>query len=178
MRPLRFLSRAFRAFDERSRQKTAKESVIKAREKRNNGEVIEERKVAADDEEDLKRNEQHARDVSCHSRTKREPWHDQFNEMVPCRLGFQQPTRRKMQIPADRVRDRLCLVMIVETSEIAPARVAAQFDQACADHDAKSDPPKKPDNQDRRPALWKRPTIEQRTKKDGQETGFEQLNFP
>src|SRR5260370_36457387 len=86
--------------------------------------------------------------------------------------------RREIQIAADRTRDRLRLVMIVETGEIAPAGVAAKFDQACADHDAKPEPTEKPDNQHRRPALWKRPTIEQRTKKDGQETGFEQLNLP
>ena len=71
-----------------------------------------------------------------------------------------------MQISTDRVWDGLRFVMVVKTCEIAPARVAAQFDQAGAKHDAKTEPPKKPDHQDRRPGLGKGPAIEQWTKKD------------
>src|SRR5689334_13194388 len=98
--------------------------------------------------------------------------------MVPSRLEFKQPMRREMQKSADRARDGLRLVMIIEAGEITPAGVSAQFDQASAKHDAKPEPAKKPDHQDGRPRLWEGPGIEQRTKKDRQESGLKQLDFP
>ena len=51
-----------------------------------------------------------------------------------------------MQIEADRVWDRLRLIVIVETGKIAPAGVAAQFDQTGTNHYAKTEPAKKPDH--------------------------------
>src|SRR6202011_1054419 len=98
--------------------------------------------------------------------------------MVPKDFQFMKPVRRKMQITADRVRDRLSFVVIKHAGQIAPTLVAPQFDQPGADHDPKTEPPEKPDHQNRRPGLRKRPPIEQRTKKDRQKSGFEQLNFP
>src|SRR5438034_9828430 len=83
-----------------------------------------------------------------------------------------------MQIATDRTGNGLRLVVIVKAGKIAPARVAAQFDQACANHDPKSKPTEKPDNQNRWPALWKWPPIEQRAKKDRQEPSLKQLNLP
>ncbi len=154
------------------------ERIIKAREKRNNGQIIEERKIAADDKKKLKRDEQDAGNVPCCSRPERKPGHDQFDEVVPSRLEFEQPMRRKMQVTADRVWDRLRFIVIIKTGEIAPAGVAAQFDQAGAKHDPKAKPAKKPDHQNRRPGLWKRPAVEQWTKKNRQEPRLEQLDFP
>ena len=98
--------------------------------------------------------------------------------MVPCRLEFVEPMRRKVQIATDRTRDRLCFVVIIKAGKIPPAWVAAEFDQARANHDAKAKPSKKPDNENRWPAPGKRPSIEQRTKKDRQKAGLEQLSLP
>ena len=177
-RRLRFLRGALCAPNERTRQEMPKECVVEAGEKRNDGQIIQERKIAADNEKDLKRDEQHTRDMARSSRAEREPRHDEFDEMIPCRLEFEQPVRREMEVAADRIRDWLSFVVVVKTSEIAPAWVPAQFDQAGADHDAKPEPAKQPDNQDRRPASWKWPAIQQWAKKDRQEAGFEQLDFP
>src|ERR1700688_4508673 len=88
------------------------------------------------------------------------------------------PMGREMQIAAYRIWDRLRFVVIKHTGQIAPAFVAAQFNQTGADHDPKAKPAKKPDYQNRRPTLWKRPSIEQRAKKDRQESGFKKLNLP
>src|SRR6266516_7263949 len=98
--------------------------------------------------------------------------------MIPKHFKFVEPKRGKMQISTDRIWDGLRFVMVVKTGQIAPAGVAPQFDQAGAKHDAKTEPPKKPDHQDRRPGLGKGPAIEQWTKKDRQESRLEQLNFP
>src|SRR3954471_7848297 len=83
-----------------------------------------------------------------------------------------------MQVPANWAGDGLRLVMIVKARQIAPARVATQFDQAGANHDAKTEPTKKPNHQNRRPAAREWPPIKQWTKKDRQETGLQQLDFP
>src|SRR6266487_1969740 len=86
------------------------------------------------------------------ARTKREPRHDQFDKVIPSGPEFVKPVRSEMQIATDRIRNWLGFVMIVKASEIAPALVATQFDQACADHDAKTEPAKKPDDEQRFPA--------------------------
>src|SRR6266487_265271 len=156
----------------------AQECIVEACQERNDCQVIEERKIAADDEENLKRDEQDACDMPRVSRAERKPWHDEFGEMIPCRLEFVEPERRKVKVATNRTRDRLGLVVIVKASKIAPARVAAQFDQTRADHDTKPKPSKEPDDQNRRPTLGKRPSIEQRAKKDGYDSGFGQLNLP
>lgn len=98
--------------------------------------------------------------------------------MVPSRFEFVEPVRREMEITADRIWDRLRFVVIIQTGEIAPARVAAQFDETGPDHDAKAEPPKKPDDEKRWPTFRKWPRIEQRAEKDRQEASLEQLGFP
>src|SRR5205823_9600728 len=94
------------------------------------------------------------------------------------RAEFVEPMRREMQIPTKRTRDRLRFIVIVKTGQIAPAWIAAQLDKAGTNHDAKTEPAKKPDHQQRRPAFRKRTSIEQRAKKDRQEPGLEQLRLP
>src|SRR5438874_2566360 len=80
------------------------EGIVKAREERDDGEIIQERKIAADDEKDLERDKKDTRDMSCLPRSKRKPCHDQFDEVVPCRLKFVEPKWRELQIATDRVR--------------------------------------------------------------------------
>src|SRR6266480_1865998 len=98
--------------------------------------------------------------------------------MVPGRAEFVEPMRRKMQIPANRTRDGLGFVVIIKTGQIAPTWIAAQLDQAGTNHDAKTEPAKKPNHQEGRPAFRKGTTIEQRAKKDRQEASLEQLCLP
>src|SRR5205823_3235487 len=88
-RRLRFLRGALSAPNERARQEMPKECVVEAGEKRNDGQIIQKRKIAADNEKDLKRDEQHTRDMARSSRAEREPRHDEFDEMIPCRLEFE-----------------------------------------------------------------------------------------
>src|SRR4029450_57050 len=105
------------------------------RQKRNDCQIIEEREVAADDEKNLKRNQQNTCNMPHVSWTKRKPRHDQFDKMVPSRPEFLEPERRKVKIATNGTRDRLGFVMIVKAGKIAPAWVAAEFDQARANHD-------------------------------------------
>src|SRR4029077_3599509 len=98
--------------------------------------------------------------------------------MVPSRPEFLEPEGRKVKVATDGTRNRLCFVVIVKAGKIPPAWVAAEFDQARTNHDAKAKPSKKPDNENCRPALGKGPSIKNRAKKNRQETGLEELNLP
>src|SRR6266540_3926741 len=98
----------------------AQEGIVKARQKRNDRDVIEEGKIAADDEKDLESNKQDTGDVSRPSRSKRKPRHDQFDEMVPCGLKFVEPQRRKVKITTDRAGYRLRFVVIGKAADTQP----------------------------------------------------------
>src|SRR5436190_24034432 len=98
------------------------EGIIKAGQKRNDREVIEERKIAADDEKYLESDKQDAGDMSRRSRSKRKPRQDQLNEMIPCGLKFVNPQWCKVKIATDRARYRLGFVVIGKAGQIAPAR--------------------------------------------------------
>ena len=111
--PVRFQRRAFRTPNEWLRQNVSEQRVIETGKERNDREIIQEREVAADDEKDLKGNEQRASDVTRSSRPKRKPRHDQFDEMVPGCFNLMKPMGREMQIAAKRIRDRLRFVVIV-----------------------------------------------------------------
>src|SRR6476660_6746086 len=111
-------------------------------------------------------------------RPERKPGNDQFNKMIPSRPELVKPMRRKVQIPADWTGDRLGFVVIIKAGKIAPARIAAQLDQPCSNHDAKTKPAKKPDYEERWPAFREWPTIEQWTKENREKAGLEQLCFP
>ena len=68
--------------------------------------------------------------------------------------------------------------MIIERGQIAPALVAADLDHSRAEHDSENKRAKKPDDDERRRAARERPAVEQRTEKNGEETGLEELHFP
>src|SRR5690242_6304862 len=98
--------------------------------------------------------------------------------MVPECAEFMKPVRSEMQPPAQRVGNRLCLIMIVETGQVPPAGVTAKFDEASAHHNAEDEPPKEPDDEARRRAFGEGPSIKQGTEKDGQKPGLEKLDLP
>src|ERR1044071_2989478 len=83
-----------------------------------------------------------------------------------------------MKPAAEPVRDRLGLEVIIESSKIAPGGIAANLDQARAEHDAETEEAKKPDDDAGCLAAGEWAWVEQRTKKDGKETGLEQLKLP
>src|SRR5689334_18828333 len=106
------------------RQKTPEKAIIETRQKWNDCEIVQKRKIAADNKENLKRDQKHASDVPCDSRTEREPRHDQLNEVVPNHFKLVEPKRGKMQIPADGVGDRMRFIVVIETGKFALARIA------------------------------------------------------
>src|SRR6266851_3079278 len=72
-----------------------------------------------------------------------------------------------MEVPGERCRQRLCLVVIVERDEVAPARIAAEeLGRSREKHETEQQPAAEPDAR------------ELRGKKDGEETGFEEQKIP
>src|SRR5215470_16672160 len=88
---------------------------------------------------------------------------DQLSEIIVENSELMRPARKKVQQPAERVWNRLGLVVIVEASQIAPARIAAKFDQSRSQHDPENQPAKQPEDRDRRWPLRKRSGIPERT---------------
>src|SRR5438552_18213596 len=98
--------------------------------------------------------------------------------MVPEHSKFVKPVRPEMKPPTQWVWNGLGFIMVIEAGQVPPARVAADFDEAGADHDPEDKPAKKPNDDRGRRAFWKGPGIEHGAEKYGQEPGLKQLNFP
>src|ERR1041385_4894463 len=91
--------------------------------------------------------------------------------MVDPYAGAVCPFRTPVEIPAQRVRHGLGLVVVVETSHVAPAGVAAELDESGSEHDAKTQPAQKQDSDKLRSGTAA-------AEKNGVESGFEQDGFP
>ena len=76
-----------------------------------------------------------------------------------------------VEVPAQRVGQGLRFVVVEHAGEVAPARVAAEFDHAGAEHDAELHPQQQPEDEARRRGVGG-------AEEDGEETGFEQNRFP
>src|SRR5262245_44614184 len=98
--------------------------------------------------------------------------------MIEERPASQKAAWKKMKPAAQSVGDWLGLEVIVERSQITPTLVAPDLDHPGAEHDPENKRAKKPDDDERRRATRERPAIEERTKKNGDEAGFEELHFP
>src|SRR5258708_5404352 len=57
------------------------------------------------------------------------PRDHQLDEVIPENSKLMKPMRPKMQPPAQRIGDRLRLVVKVETRQVAPARIATELNQ-------------------------------------------------
>src|SRR6266540_3253950 len=116
------------------------QSIVEARNAKHDGNVIEPRKIPAQDEADLKQDRQPASPIAEWRGREVEPRHHELSEMSEEHAGLVSPTRRMMEIPAQRIGQRLSFIMVIEAGQIAPAWVGAQFNHACAEHGAKKHP--------------------------------------
>src|SRR6516225_1499082 len=116
------------------------ESIIEARDAKQDGDVIQPREIPAQNESNLKQDRQSARQIAEWRRREVEPWHHKLSKMSEEHAGFLSPRRRMMEIPAQRIGQRLSFIMVKEASQIAPARIGTQFDHACAEHRAEKHP--------------------------------------
>ena len=91
--------------------------------------------------------------------------------MVERHAAVQSPLRQGVKIPAQRIGNGLRLIVVIEARQIAPAGIAAQLDQARAEHHAEFHPAQdqKGKHVGRGCAL---------AQKDRAEPGLEQHGFP
>src|SRR5437867_7166618 len=98
--------------------------------------------------------------------------------MVEYHAPLVEPARHEVQVAAERVGDRLRLIVIEQTREVAPARIPPELDERGADHDPEDEPSEEPENLGRRRAAREGPCVEQRAEEDRQEAGLEELDLP
>src|SRR5215510_1838093 len=120
----------------RNLNEAREEAVVEAWNAEYDGDVVEPGEIAAQDQRDLKQDGNCPRPVAERRGGEVEPRHDEFCEMIKQHAGFVEPARCMMQIPAQRIWQRLRFVMIKKAGEIAPARVGAHLDHTRAEHGA------------------------------------------
>ncbi len=126
------------------------ESVVETRNAKHDGDVIQPRKIPAQDESNLKHDRQSAGPIAERRGREVEPRHHKLSKVSEEHAGLVSPTRRMMEIPAQRVGQGLSFIMVKEAGQIAPAWIGAQFDHACAEHGAEKHPHDEPHHNDRR----------------------------
>src|SRR5216117_1263632 len=111
-------------------------------------------------------------------RSEDEPRGDQLIEMIPKRPQLVKPIRHEVKKPAQRIRDGLSLVVIIEAGKLAPAGVISNLDEACTQHDPENEPAEQPEDQNWRWPSREWVSINQGTEEDRQKAGFEELDLP
>ncbi len=125
---------------ERYRHPLREPAPIEHRQRDHDRQQIEKRQVSAQHQQQLEDDGDRSGDTGKRLRQKeRERDHD-FDKVIECHSAVQRPPRQPVKIPAQRIRDRLGFIVIIETGEIAPTGVAAQFDETGAEHDAELHP--------------------------------------
>ena len=112
------------------------------------------------------------------ARPENEPWRDELGQEIEPDACFQNRAGQKMKPPAQRTGQRLRLEMIVERRPVAPHFITADLDQSGAKHNPESQPAEQSDHRHRGRLFGKRTRVQQRTEKDGEESGFKELDLP
>jgi hypothetical protein len=165
-------------FREAPWQQASPEGIVEAGERGNDGEPVQESQVPADDEEDLKGDEQQAGDVPELPRTEHEERRHELAEIVVERAELVEPERHEVEERAHRIGDGLGLVVIGEAGEVPPTRIAAELDETRPEHDPEDEEPEEPDRNRGRRTTRKRPSIEERAEEDREKTRLEKLDLP
>src|SRR5213596_2329141 len=95
------------------------ESVVETRDAKHDGNVIQPRKIPAQDESNLKQDRQSARPIAEWRWREIEPRHHKLSKMSEQHAGFVSPRRRMMQIPAQRIGQGLSFIMVKQAGQIA-----------------------------------------------------------
>jgi hypothetical protein len=90
----------------------------------------------------------------------------------------QDRVRQVVEHRRERVRDRLGLEVRVEAGQVGPARVAADLDEARAEHDPEREPPHQHDRRHGRRARGERARIPRVRERGGEQRGLEDLDLP
>jgi hypothetical protein len=146
-------------------------AIVDGSDREHDGQPVEPGEIAAGNQDQLKDDRQKAGDAGIRLRQEEAERHDQLDEMVEGDAAVQHRTRQVMEVPAERIGHRLGLEEVVETGQIAPAGVAAQLDQAGAEHQAEQRPAVDPVQQGR----WRR---DARAGEHREEPDLDEQRFP
>src|ERR1700751_1702780 len=94
--------------------------VVETRAAKHDGDVIQPRKIPAQDESNLKQYRQSAPKIAEGRGREVEPRYHKLSKMSEEHASFLRPRRRMMEIPAQRVGQGLSFVMVEQAGQIAP----------------------------------------------------------
>ena len=154
------------------RQHAREDPVVEAGNRNHDGDPVEPGEIPAQDQHALERDGDDARGIP--DRSKRHQVAErrhQLGEVIEEHARFVDPRGQPVEVPAERIRDRLALVVVDEASEVAPARIAAQLDEPRAEHQPEEDPSEHPDHDHRRRHVAG-------AEEDREKTGLEQQRLP
>src|SRR5439155_9069952 len=92
-------------------------------------------------------------------------------DVVAERFAAMQELGQMMEVPGQRVRHRLRLVVVVETGQVAPAAVATELDQTRAELDAEEQPAEQDEQ-------WQRGRSRRVPQEDRKKSGLEEQRLP
>ena len=149
------------------RQHVPEGGVAEREDRQHDREEVQPREVARQDQPRLRQDDDPARDAGDRLRREQEERHDELREVVCEDLDLVRAPGEVVEEPAQRVRHRLGLVVVVEARQVPPAPVAAQLDEAGAELDAEHEPSQQPDDEHGRYET-------RRSQEDHEKPGFEE----
>src|SRR3982074_2908342 len=118
------------------RQRAPECRVVQARDRERHREDVQPGEIAAEQQPALGDDDDEARDSGDRLRKEQEERDDELREVVAEDLGSVKWFREMVEVPRQWTGHRLCLLVVVEAREIAPAPIAADLDQARAEFHA------------------------------------------
>src|SRR5205085_12622928 len=124
----------------RDGQDAPEQTIVEGGRGEDDGGKIEPGEVAAQHQPELRDGHDEAGDRRDRLRKEEQDRHGQLREVASQYLDAVQRLGEMVEVPRERVRHRLRLVVVVEAGQIAPAGIAAQLDEPGAELEAEEQP--------------------------------------
>ena len=128
------------------RQHAAQRGIVERRHPAHDGDGVQPGEIPTQDKPALRDDDDHAGGVGDGLGKGEAQRRHQLREMIAQDLNPVQGPGQVVKEPAQRIRHRLRLVVVIEAAQIAPAWIAPDLDQAGAELDAEEEPAKHPDD--------------------------------
>ena len=129
-----------------NRQDPAQGTVVKRRHRADNRDRIEPGEIPAEHQPALGHHDDHAGEIRNRLREGQANRRDQLRKVVAQHLDVVQPFGQIVEEPAQGIRHRLGLVVVVKAGQVPPTGVAAELDQSGAELHPKQQPAEHPDD--------------------------------
>lgn len=153
------------------RDRDRENAVVECRETQDDREPVEPGVVAADDEHELMKDDERAGERGNRLGRKERKRNDDLDEVAGECGEAMHGSGDLVEVPAQRIGQRLSFVVVVKTRKIAPAGIVAQLDESRANLGAEEHPAQDEHGDGGRLSV-------RRAEKGREEAGFEKHGFP